>query len=119
MWAISVAFIFLVIVVGYVISYLMSLKRTEIVVEDWYLIIWDKTYPFDQLWGFNVELDEKSNPTNFVISPKDSNLPLKFAIDDDFENVKKLVSDLLEKWLPLYNKYEQDRFYKIVKLLKL
>ena len=119
MWAISVAFIFLVIIVGYVLSYLMSLKKTEVVVEDWYLIIWNKTYSFDQLYWFNVELDEKSNPINFVISLKNSNLPLKFTINDSFENVKEIISELIEKWLPLYDWYENDKFYKIIKMLRL
>ncbi len=119
MWTISIIFIFLVIIVWYVISYLISLKKTEITLEDWYFIIWWKTYSFDNILWFNVELDNNWNFTNFVLSTKDTNLPIKFKIDDSIENTKKFIQSTIETWLPLYNWYEQDKMYKIIKLLKL
>lgn len=116
---ISVTFLFLVIAVWYVIRYLISLKKTELVVQDNHLIIDKEIYPFDKIIGFNIELDKDYKPINFVLSTLDSNLPLKWTICDDFENVKKVVNELLSKWVSLYDWYENDRLYKIVKFLKL
>ena len=119
MWAISVAFIFLVIIVGYVISYLLSIKKTEIILEDGYLRINDKTFPLSSLVGFNIDLDENWNFKNFVIVTAESNFPFKFTINDSPENVKEFVKALLDEGVPLYNGYEQDKMYKLIKMLKL
>ena len=119
MWAISVAFIFLVIIVGYVISYLLSIKKTEIILEDGYLRINDKTFPLSSLVGFNIDLDENWNFKNFVIVTPESNFHLKFNINDSPENVKEFVKALLDEGVPLYNGYEQDKMYKLIKMLKL
>lgn len=119
MGGLSVLFIFLVIIVWYVISYLISLKKTTIKIEDNFLLIWDKPISFDKIIGFNVELDNKGKFKNFVLSTIDSELPLKYTIDDTSENVKQFVSNLLDKGLSLYDWYENNRFYKIIKFLKL
>jgi len=119
MGGLSVLFIFLVIIVWYIISYLISLKKTTIKIEDNFLLIWDKPISFDKIIGFNVELDNKGKFKNFVLSTIDSELPLKYTIDDTSENVKQFVSNLLDKGLSLYDWYENNRFYKIIKFLKL
>jgi len=66
-------------------------------VQDNHLIIDKEIYPFDKIIGFNIELDKDYKPINFVLSTLDSNLPLKWTICDDFENVKKVVNELLSK----------------------
>ena len=119
MWGISVLFIFLVIVVSYVIIYLMSLKKTEIKLYDWFFVVWDRKYNFDDLLWFNIELDNNWNFTNFVIIPKNTAYPLKYTIISDFDEVKEFYKSLTEMWLPLYWEYENDRMYKIIKFLKL
>ena len=119
MWWISVLFLFLVVVVSYIILYLISLKKTEVLLYDWFLMIWDKKYNFDELLWFNIELDDNQNFTNFIIVPSNTWYPLKYTIRDDFEAVRDFYTKLNELWLPLYSKYEDDRMYKIIRALKL
>lgn len=119
LWWISVLFIFLVIVISYIILYLISLKKTVLYVEDWYIRIKDKTFSFNELLWFNIELDKDGNFINFVIIPANTAYPLKFTINDTPENTKKIIALLIEKKVPLYAEYENDKMYKIIKFLKL
>jgi len=116
---ISVLFIFLVIAVSYVIVYLMSMKKTEIKLYDWFFLVWDKKYNFDDLLWFNIELDDNWNFTNFVIVPRNTSYPLKYRIISSFDEVKEFYKALMEMWLPLNWEYENDRIYKLIKFLKL
>ena len=63
--------------------------------------------------------DENWNFKNFVIVTAESNFPFKFTINDSPENVKEFVKALLDEGVPLYNGYEQDKMYKLIKMLKL
>ena len=120
MWWISVAFIFLVIVVWYVISYLTSMKKIKIQLNDGFLVVWDKTYSFDSILGINAEVDNNWNFKTFIITPTDSpNFPLRFTIADSNENVKEFIAQALESGLQLYDGYENDKLYKITRWLKL
>ena len=120
MWWISVAFIFLVIVVWYVISYLTSMKKIDIQINDGFLIVWDRTYSFDDIIGINAEIDDKGNLKTFIITTVDNpNFPLRFTIADNDDNVKNFITNALEKGLILYDGYEKDRLYKIARTLKL
>jgi len=119
MWAISVLFIFLVIIVSYIILYLMSLKKIEIQLYDWYFIVWDRTYSFDELQWFNAELSNKWEILNFILIPRKTLYPLKYKLIDSQENVKSFISDVIKIWLPIYADYEADKMYKIIKYLKL
>lgn len=116
---ISVLFIFLIILISYIIIYLISLKKTTLYVYDWYINIKDKNFSFNELLWFNVELDKDGNFTNFVIIPSRTAYPLKFTINDDYEKTKSIIKSLIDKNLPLYADYENDRMYKIITFLKL
>jgi hypothetical protein len=54
-----------------------------------------------------------------VIVTAESNFPFKFTINASPENVKEFVKALLDEGVPLYNGYEQDKMYKLIKMLKL
>jgi len=119
MWWISVLFLFLVVIAAYIVIYLMSFKKTEITLYDWFLMVWEKKYNFDDLLWFNIELDNNWNFTNFIIVPKATWYPIKYTINSTFEEVKDFYTKLTELWLPLYADYENDRMYKIIRALKL
>lgn len=120
MWWISVAFIFLVIVVWYVISYLTSMKKIKIQLNDWFLVVWDKTYSFDKILWINAEFDNAGKIKTFIITTSDNpTFPLRFTVADDEENIKNFITKALESGLQLYDWYEKDKFYKIVRALKL
>jgi len=118
MWWISVLFLFLVILVSYVILYLMSLKKTEIKLYDWFLMVWDKKYDFSQLLWFNIELDNKWNFTTFILVTQNS-YPLRYTIISWFDEIKDFYNKLKEQWLPVNWDYEKDKLYKMIRLLKL
>ncbi len=119
MWAISVLFIFLVIIVSYIILYLMSLKKTEVQLYEWYFIVWDRTYSFDELQGFNAELSNKWDILNFILIPRTTLYPLKYKLINSQNDVKIFISDVIKLWLPIYSNYESDKMYKIIRFLKL
>jgi len=120
MWWISVTFIFLIVIVWYVISYLTSMKKIKIQLNDWFLVVGDRTYSFDSILWINAEFDNNWHLKTFIITTFDSpNFPMRFTIADDEENVKEFITEALDKWLQLYNGYENDKFYKIVRALKL
>lgn len=119
MWWISVLFIFLIIVISYIIMYLISLKRTILYVNDWYINIKNNNFSFNELLWFNVELDKNGNFTNFVIVPVRTSYPLKFTINDTQEKTKDIIRVLIDKNVPLYVDYENDKMYQIIKFLKL
>jgi len=119
MWAISVLFIFLIIIVSYIILYLMSLKKIEIQLYDWYFIIWDKTYSFDELQWFNADLSSKWEILNFILIPKKTLYPLKYKLRDSQDKAKNFISNVIKLWLPIYSDYENVKMYKIIKYLKL
>ena len=118
MGALSVAFIFLIIIVSYVILYLTSLKKTEIILEDWYLVVAWKTYSFNQIKWFNVEFDSNWKFTTFILYSW-YGFPLRFTIADTDENVKEFVTSLINAWLVVDDSYENDRLYKIIRFLKI
>jgi len=105
---ISVLFLFLVIVAAYIIIYLMSFKKTEIKLYDWFMLVWDKKYNYDDLVWFNIELDNEWNFTNFIIVPKATLYPIKYSIISSFDDVKAFYMELTWLWLPLYADYEND-----------
>lgn len=119
MWWISVLFIFLIILISYIIIYLVSLKKTTLYLYDWYINIKDKNFFFNELLWFNVELDKNGNFTNFVIIPSRTAYPLKYTIIDEQEKIREFIKNLIDKDLPLYGDYENDKMYKIIKFLKL
>jgi len=117
---ISVLFLFLVVVVSYIILYLMSMKKTEIQLYDWFLMVWDKKYNFQELVWFNIELDKKQEKfTTFILVPTNSQYPLRYTLISWFDEVKSFYKNLTDLWLPLYANYENDRMYKIIRFLKL
>ena len=99
--------------------YLISLKKTNLYVYDWYINIKDKNFSFNELLWFNVELDKDGNFTNFVLIPVKTAYPLKYTINDAQEKTKEIIKILINKNLPLYADYENDKMYKIVNFLKL
>lgn len=119
MWWISVIFIFLIIIVWYIILYLSSLKKTNLELYNWYFIINNKTYSFNELLWFNVGLNNKWDFTYFAIIPQNTWYPIKYTINDNQENTKKLIEKLIELWLPIYAEYENDKMYKLITRLKL
>ncbi len=100
-----------------IVSYVY--KKIEVQLYDWYFIIWDRTYSFDELQWFNAELSNKWDILNFILIPRKTLYPLKYKLIDSQENVKKFISDLINLWLPIYSDYESDKMYKIIKYLKL
>jgi len=99
--------------------YLISMKKTEVQLYNGYFIIQDKTFSFWDLLWFNIEIDEKWNFMNFIITPISTGYPLKYTIFDSADNVKNFVTKVLELQVPLYDWYEKDKMYKIIKTLKL
>ena len=118
-WAISVLFIFLVIIVSYIILYLMSLKKIEIQLYEWYFIVWDRTYSLNELQWFNADLSCKWEILNFILIPRKTLYPLKYKLIDSQDKVKEFISDVIKLWLPIYADYEVEKMYKIIKYLKL
>jgi len=120
MWWISVLFLFLVVVVSYVILYLVAMKKTKLELYEWYLLIWEKKYNLSELLWFNIEIDTKNNrPVVFIVVPVNVWYPLRYSIVSDMDEVKQLSIDLSQQWVPLYSDYENDRYYKIIRKLKL
>ncbi len=119
MWWISVLFIFCIIFVSYIIMHLISMKKTILTVNDWYINISDRNFSFNEILWFNVELDKNGDFTNFVIIPSKTSYPLKYTINDNYYKTKEVIKILINKNVPLYSDYENDRMYKIVTFLKL
>lgn len=97
-------------------------KKLELSMEDEWLKLGVKLFPWDDLLGFSLELDNKTQKIkNIVISTKSDNYIHTIAYDlwaSTLDNIKAFILELSEKTSMLQS-YNQTTFEKFIRLIKL
>lgn len=102
---------------GYLFFGISLNQLIKISIDTQGLIIWGRTYPWNKLTGFAVDVDKESHEIKNVIFFSD-NQKLIHTVEDTQENIKEFVISLNEN-IPLTWEYQETSLEKILRTLKL
>lgn len=101
----------------YLLYSIISLKKVTIKIRDEWLKIWSKFFPWENFYGFALELDEQTESIkNIVFVTKNANMIHTLA--DEPDTIKQFVLNLNDK-LQMLSDFEQwfaERLWRKLKI---
>lgn len=92
-------------------------KKITLKIEDEGLKIWDKLYPWNELYGFVLEIDSWNQQLKNIVLFRGKDKMIYTFIDES-ENIKEFIQNLYD-YIPMYSEFEQSFVDRLSRTMKL
>ncbi len=116
-WNISWVILSFLLLGGYIMFALPSMKKIKASITSEWLNLWPKLYPWWDIHWFALELDEDNKTIKNIVFLVRNN-KLIHTFDDDKDNIKKFVMNLSD-YAEMLSDYPQSFMEKLIRTLKL
>jgi len=86
-------------------------------ITDEWLILWDKLVPWTVLVWYVIEINRDDQQIKNIVLLSEKNHSIH-TISDSIENIKSFLTQL-DKYVPMVWEYEQTKWEKLARILKL
>lgn len=101
----------------YIYLWLIKVEEIKMKITDEWLIVWDKLIPRTTLTWYVIEINKEDQQIkNIVLLSEKSHLI--HTISDSIDNIKSFLTQL-DNYIPMVWEYNQTRWEKLARVLKL
>lgn len=111
------AVILFMLIWGYLIFSIILMKKVIMKITSEWLIIENKLYPFAEIWGYIIEIDDKNQILKNIVLLI-WNRPYIHTFADSWENIKEFILQL-DDYVTRYSQFEQPFIERLTRKLKL
>lgn len=101
----------------YIYLWLINVKEIKMKITDEWLILWDKLVPWTILVWYVIEINRDDQQIKNIVLLSEKNHSIH-TISDSIENIKSFLTQL-DKYVPMVSEYEQTKWEKLARILKL
>jgi len=101
----------------YIYLWLINVKEIKMKITDEWLILWDKLVPWTVLVWYVIEINRDDQQIKNIVLLSEKNHSIH-TISDSIENIKSFLTQL-DKYVPMVWEYEQTKWEKLARILKL
>ena len=101
----------------YIYLWLINVKEIKMKITDEWLILWDKLVPWTVLVWYVIEINRDDQQIKNIVLLSEKNHSIH-TISDSIENIKSFLTQL-DKYVPMVSEYEQTKWEKLARILKL